>query len=354
MKKNDYRKAVEMIKPEEGVKEVIWDEIMNENAELIKKSPKARKGRAWGYVAAALALVCVVSVSAPAVASELRSLILRETPSYEPLNDAIETSVFTKSDEHIQVTVEELLSDGVVVDMTVKYTALDEVGKQWLDTFEVDTEQYIFSINLKPHMINTIEYGVNYSYGTVELKDRATETERVFLVGLQTSGRTYSDNQGVFTFPLTETTETAMLDISGNVEIRSFKLHGEGVASEYYTPTYIEISPMSFVIYANNHGVYERIQEGDYRAEKWLLPDEEIDSLEKNSYFIMKDGSKEQLPRGAHNTTHSKPENMYSDVMLYSEKYYDISDNNRWVPKLMNLDDFEAVVINGVRFEFEQ
>ncbi len=353
MKKSEYRKAVEMIKPDEGVKEVIWEEIVNENTELVKKSSKVRKGCVWGYVGAALVLICVVGVSAPVVASEIRSLILRETPSYEPLSDAIETSVFTKSDEHIQVTVEELLSDGVVVDMTVKYTALDEIGKQWLAAFEVGSDQYIFSINLKPHMSNTIEYGVNFSYGTVELKDRATETERVFLVGLQTSGRTYSDNLGVFTFPLTETTETTMLDISGNVEIRSFQLQGEGVASEYYTPTYIEISPMSFVIYANNHGVYERIQEGDYRKEKWLLPDEEIDSLEKNSYFVMKDGSVEQLPPGAHNATHSKPENMYSDVMLYSERFHNYSDDYQAIPKIMNLDDFEAVVINGVRFEFE-
>lgn len=346
MKKEDYLKAIEQIAPDEETKNLVWEQLNHQKTE--KKTTFTVRKLCWG--AAALALVCVAGVSAPAVASELKSLILRETPSYGVLNESIETSVYSKADEHIMVTVEELLSDGVVVDMTVKYTALDETGKEWLAGLEANSDDtYIYSVQLTPYMPNTIEYGVNFSYGTVELKDMATETERYFLAKLLISGRTYKDNQGVFRFPLTETVESVMIDISGNVEICSYKLEGEGVASDYYTPTFIEISPMSFVIYANNQGVYERIQDGDYHKETWLLPDEEIDSLEKKSYFIMKDGTKLQLPPGAHNATHAKPENMNSDLMLYSTRFYEEENHT---PRLMNPDDFEAVVLNGVRFEF--
>ena len=92
---------------------------------------------------------------------------------------------------------------------------------------------------------------------------------------------------------------------------------------------------------------------GDYYQEKWLMPDEEIDSLEENSYFIMKDGSRMPLPQGAaHNTTHAKADNLYSDVMLYSECFYSEPKEYRPSPEVMNLDELEAIVINGVRFEF--
>lgn len=353
MKKEEYCKVIDQIKANENIKNDIWENITEKKT----SSPKKVSYRKLAWGAAAVVAVCAVCVSAPAVASEIRSVILRANPSYEELEDSIETAVFEKSDGHIKVTVEELLTDGIVADMTVKYTALDEVGKTWLSSFENDAaqeEKYIFSINLKPYMQNTIEYGVNFSYGTIEQKDKATESERVFLVSLENSGRTYTQHQGVFTFPLTETTESVMIDLSGTVEQRSYKLSASDSASEYYTPTYLELSPMSFVIYAKNHGVYERFVDGSYYEEKWLLPDEELDSLEKKSYFIMKDGSKVALMYGAHNTTYAKSENMYSDVMLYSGRFYDIQESGFPKPKLMNLDDFEAVVINGVRFEFEE
>ena len=349
MRKEEYVNVIEQITPKEEVKKEVWNRVC-QSTEQEKKTVTFKK---WGLVAAVLALVCVAGVSAPAAIAEIRSLILRENPSYGPLADSVETAIFLKEDEHIRVTVEEMLSDGIVVEMTVKYTALDRSGKKWLEKMDAGIARGEYKLNIKPHMINTIEYGVNYSYGAMELEEQATETERVFLLGFQASGRTYTDHQGVFTFPMTETTESVILDVSGNVEIRTFALVGTEEASEYYTPTYIELSPMSFVIYARNHGVFERSQNGDYYEEKWLLPDEEIDSLEENSYFVMRDGSRMPLPQGAaHNTTHAKADNLYSDVMLYSECFYSEPKEYRPSPEVMNLDELEAIVINGVRFEF--
>lgn len=105
------------------------------------------------------------------------------------------------------------------------------------------------------------------------------------------------------------------------------------------TPTYIEISPMSFVIYAKNHGVFERAEDGESYWEKWLLPDEEIKSLETKSYFVMKDGSKEQINYGWCNTTHAKEDNMNSDVILYSNQFLDGTEVIPTTPKLMDVDE---------------
>lgn len=346
MKKEEYKKAVELIQPEEGVKDAVLEDILNEY------SPKEKRkglhvGKALGYAAAALAIICVAGVSTPVVASEIRSLLLREVPGYEELEPVIETAVFTKSDEHVVVSVEEILSDGVVVNMTVKYEAVDETGKEWLSNLMVDNN----TLSIKPYMENTVEYGVNYSYGAKELEDRRSDTERIFLLELQASSRDYSGRQGVFSFPLTGGKEAAMIDISGNVEVYSYQLVSDEVASEYYTPTFIELSPMSFVIYAIGDGVYEEGYDGENHWERWLLPEEEIDSLVDHSYFIMKDGTYLSMPAGAHNTTNPREENMYSDVMLFSTRFRE-QDEIYGDPVLINPDEIEAVVINRARFEF--
>ena len=82
-----------------------------------------------------------------------------------------------------------------------------------------------------------------------------------------------------------------------------------------------------------------------------MLPDEEIKSLETKSNFIMKDGSKEQINYGWCNTTHAKEDNLYSDVMLYSNQFMDYTETFYGEPKLMEIEAIEAVVINGGRFE---
>lgn len=332
MNKKEYLEVMDTIVPPENIKSEIHEKIFHK-----RKHPKRSY---WKVAAASFAIICIAVVSIPVVASSIQSLILERTPSYTPLGDTIETSVYSKSDGHVEVSVEELLSDGVIVNMLVKYTALDETGKLWLKNFELTDN----NLCLDPYMPNTIEYGTNYSRGTEELADQATENERVFFLQLESSSRDYSETKGTFLFPLTQSNEEILLDISGNLEINSFILKAEKEASEYYTPTYIEISPMSFVIYAKGHGVIEEVISDNKPLEIWVLPNKEIDSLENKSYFIMKDGSKIRLDSGWHNTAYPKPENVYSDLMLYSAAF----------SKVMNVDDFEAVVINGVQFKFEE
>jgi len=347
MKKEEYLAAIDQIAPKENVKEEIREKLFT-----TKETPQRKPVFRWGMVAAALAIICLGTLSVPAVASEIRSFILNKFPSYSQITDAIDNAVYSQSDEHILVTVEELLSDGIVVNMTVKYTALDKEGEAWLDTVAPSQNSGPEQLCVKPYMPNTIEYGTNCSYGTQELTEQATKTERLFLLEFVSSSRDYYGDTAVFTFPMTDGQQRTQLDVTGNLPIRSYTLHAEEAASEYYTPTYIEISPMSFVIYAKNHGVYERAADGESYWERWLLPDEELKSLKKKSYFIMKDGSKEPLPYGWHNTTHAKADNMNSDVILYSNQFLDNTEVIPTTPKLMDVDAFEAVVINGVRFEF--
>lgn len=347
MKESEYKKVMDEIKARPGVKEEIWER-------LIEESQTKHPGKVWKYAVAAVAGLCVMICSYPAVASGIRSLLMREMPYYNEVAQSVEEGIFSETDGHILVSVEELLSDGMGVYMTVKYTAQDETGKQWLKEYEPKQVMGSYDLSLVPDMGDWTVSKTNYSYATMELADHAGEEERLFLVKMESSSRDYEAGKGIFYFPMTEGRQETVLDISGNVEVRAFKLSDEESPSQLYTPSFIEISPMSFVIYAYNHGVFERKTEGDYSMERWLMPAEEIDALEDNSYFVMKDGSKEMLPPGGHTTTYPKAENLNSDVVLYHGMFVDYTEKGNPVAKIMNLDEIEAVVIGGVRYEFEK
>jgi len=60
------------------------------------------------------------------------------------------------------------------------------------------------------------------------------------------------------------------------------------------------------------------------------------------------------LPHGAHNATSPKEQNMESDLVLYSGMFYEDADGFFSKPKTMDLDEIEAIVINGVYFSLEE
>jgi len=90
--------------------------------------------------------------------SGINSLILQENEGYNSVGEKIETGIFVKADEHVQVSVEELLTDGMIARMTVKYTALDKKGQKWLEEFKVSTPEGNYALSLKAYMENTLEF----------------------------------------------------------------------------------------------------------------------------------------------------------------------------------------------------
>ncbi len=346
MKKSEYIHVIESMDPRPGVKEEIWENINKEKS-------RRKKEAAWKYVAAALVVIGVATFSLPAVASGIRSLILHEMPFYEPMAEKIETGIYSKSDEHVQMTVEEILSDGMCVYLTVCYTALDEVGRAWLSEYELPAAQYESNLHLKPYVEDYRVSGTNYSWRTIEREELAQENERRFLLILETMSRDYDSGRGVLSYPMTDTLEETILKIDGNVTVVSCALTGKEPISELYQPTYIEISPMSYVVYAKNIGVYERSVHGDILTEKWLMPKEEMDALEE-AFLIMEDGSRYPIRSVSTGATTSKETNQHSDLVLLSGMFSETGEDGKEKPSLIDPDSVVGIEIKGVYHKLEK
>lgn len=340
MKKSKYTEIMNSISPSKEVKDEVWNQIISE------KKPEKKRNLGM-YIAASLMLVCITAVSVPAIASEIRSL-LSDVPAYTSLADQIDTGVFTKSDEHVCLTVEELLSDGMNVYMTVRYEAIDESGRKWLSELDIKNEEqpWNWNLSLKPYVEDYLSSGVNYSYRTYEKEELADEDERWFLLTLETSSRDYDSGKGKLVFPMTDGIEETYIEMKGNVETLGYALAAEEKVSDIYEPTYMEVSPMSYVIYAQNYGVYEDVENGQL----WNMPDAELDELSSSTYFIMADGSKYKLNVVSSAATHATEENHYSDLVLLSGFFRDYSNFGE-EPVLFDPNEVVGVEIKGVRYQ---
>lgn len=343
MNKKDFNHVMDTILPTDGVKEDIWDTIQT-------SKKKNYTTKTWLSLAASLVLVCVVIYSVPVIAAEIQSRLLEKMPSYEPLAEQIKTNVFSKTDEHLCITVDELLSDGMRVYMFVHYTALDDTGREWLSEYTYPSQGNNPDLNLEPYIGDSLTSGVNYSRPTYEQTELATENERYFIVGFESSSRDYDSGQGIFSFPMTGKKESAVIDVSSNMDILSYALQSEEKISELYDPSYIELSPMSFVVFAKNNGVYEQV--GNKKT--WLMPNEELDLLEKTTYLLMEDGTKQPIYSDSSGTTHPKETNHYSDLVLLSGFFKENNEEYPGVPILIDPEKVIGIEIKGQTYLFKE
>ncbi len=342
MRKNDLINAFSQITADETKKQQIRRNLLTTK----EKKPKIIRKP----LVALIAFACVFACSIPVVAESVKSALKEKFPEAETMQENIQYSFYDDNDGHIQMTVEEFLSDEMTVLMTVHYKALDEKGKEWLlnRNFENDAKASVSigygsgaGFGIAPDMQdNTIIHGVNVSFNTEELTDFRTDTDRYFVLYYEASSRDYDSGEGIFAYPMTNSHKTVYLDTKGNVSVETFELLSDKVPSEYFKPTHIEISDLSFVIYAMQNGVYETFSEPRNYGQRWILPDEEYNNI--RIYLVTESGKTERL-NGWMNATHPDEKNNYSDLVLLSGR----------LPDGIKAEDVVGIEINGVIYELK-
>lgn len=270
----------------------------------IKKNLKRRIGRRRirpAAVAACLILFCVTGSVISYAQTEsgpvkwVRGLLAGE----ENISEYVKETVFTDSDEHLKVEVEELLSDGQRVFATVRYEALDEQGQQWLSKV-LDPDLGAKDLAPDEHLtlLNRKENGIIvYS---MEVDEYRTDVSRTLFVGYETGEMEDSDvSEAVLTYQLTDGEHSTKLDTVSNLPWYSYKLtaeNGEKI-SDNYEVTRIQFSKLSFTIYGRL--TYEKLQEvgiDDLEPEDWQkIFGETVGQI----YMIQSDGAEIPVGTGA-------------------------------------------------------
>lgn len=293
--RQEYNKLFDKITSERSDKELLEGAIRK--AENMKQKRKFNKKAVIVPVAAAITLALGgVGVGAAFGFDHLTNMF----GANEALVSEIQSNVFEDSDGHVKVTVEQLLSDGRYVHAAVHYEALDERGISWLASEPFGTE-----LN-SSHSILHIKCDDAYcsgvaSYGSIEAEELRTETDRYFYLHSQIDTGTWSGSEflGSINYPLTSKNKTASLELDSFIETRRFNIVGEERSSKYLTPLYIDISHLSYCLYAqDDYGLVERTDfpEGGYSESMTVSFEEAQEEIwDKGAVLICADGERIEL-----------------------------------------------------------
>lgn len=265
MKQTKYFEAIEQISVSEEKQEEVWKAVLDRTEAGNKKKRSIPR---WRGAAAAAVIVCVLAVSGTAFADDIQEFFKGILTQNENVKNDVEENVFSDTDGHVSMQVEELLSDEMVILATIRYEALDATGQEWLASFDpevpfnaedpADWNDAI--LQMEPDSQgNTVENGVNCSVGCEALKEYTTEKEKIFFLNIQASESAPALEQVILTYEMTDKLYTATLDTSTNVPVYEYdlSLRNHEAVSKYYTPTVLRISKLSYCVYGFNHGLYE-------------------------------------------------------------------------------------------------
>ena len=276
-------------------------------AEKIMQKKKINRKALTVPIAAALSLVVVAVGVGAAFGYEHLTTIFGGN---ESLLSEIQTNVFEDNDGHVSVAIEQLATDGRYMHAFVHYTALDEQGQEWLNEKEFIRDIVDERGHYHSYLINLIytddELPLGYpSYGSscFEIEEQRTETDRYFYLyrSLGHPVEWYNDDfKQYFGYVLTDN-EIRVPQLTGyevTVSTR-YRIVGDERCSKYITPTYLELSPFSFVLYADDdYGMitHEDLPSGGY-AEYINISDEEYDRevSDLDFYIVLTDGTKVEL-----------------------------------------------------------
>jgi len=286
MMNNRISKTIGKIAPDDGQKARMLASI-ERKAGAMNAPVCAHTGRKVLRVAAvAAALCCVFGMTA--FAEEIGSFFSGIFVKDAIVADNVLTGVYNDNDGHVNMAVEELLSDGMAVRLVVRYQALDQQGKEWLDSLSgsndtLDSKAF-FGLKVWPAIkdLNMAEYGVNWGWGAYELEELRTETERCFVLSMSADRSGWGTDDVEFTYTMTDGKKTTLLSIVTDIEKKVIAMDAPEDSDKLYAPLKATLTPLSIVIEGKHFGLIENgteYTEDGYTIYQRVTAEEKVDSL---------------------------------------------------------------------------
>lgn len=250
--KHEIKKYFDGITSERSDEEFLRGAIERAEDDM-KKHRTFKKAVIIPFAAAVTIAVCGVGVGAAYGFEHLTEVF----KGNENITAEIQTNIFSDTDGHVSVTIEQLVSDGRHVHAAVHYEALDEVGQEWLSKDEVFlTNDYNCNelLNIKHLDENGNEENPG-SYGSIEITEQRTETDRYFYTKCEVYKEYWDQDKldMIFNYPMRGgLLEKAQFEIVSTLVSKEYKIVGNERSSKYLTPTHIDISALSYALYAHD------------------------------------------------------------------------------------------------------
>lgn len=280
-----YRDAMDTVHASTELIEKTKGLVLGEN-----KSPNRRKRyrRLAVAMGTAAAVFCIVmTVPHTSVAKYVKNAFRGFWGEKQEVSSSVQKGIFEDDeDEHVKVSVEELLSDEMYISAVVKYQAKDKEGKEWLRkggmVFGVKTiEQLSISDPIR-----------RIGGGATELEEYRTDSVRYYIVQFEAREWAESMKNCVLQYTLPNLVRReAELDTSANVPVYEYALKAEGQKklSSFYEPKVLRLTKLTMGVYGKDTGMSVKSDTMDAFSDEYLAAGkkEELKSIQ----LIKKDGS---------------------------------------------------------------
>ncbi len=346
--KEEYNRLFDKIASERSDNELL--EAAVRKAERMNKTKRLNRKAVAVPIAAAAVLVAVGTGAGAAFGgfdalSELFG-------ANNALVSEIRNEVFADSDSHVNITVQQLISDGRSIRAAVRYEALDDIGREWLATAGFGSDDIRLCTSDGNSYVSR--------YGAHELTEYRTETERYCSVNYLVADYGWNKNLQfdiVYSLPTKENC-SAPIDVQATIDSRRYRISGENRCSDYLTPTVLDISPLTYALYAHDDYGVEAFEEKDGISthKTYITPEQYAEQIGgKEFVLVLSDGGRIHLFRERSGIRLYPDGDLYSDYLWGSDEIFDAgkpyNDFERSFTFAFSLDELVGIEIGGVHYD---
>lgn len=288
---NEIKNAFETMNPTGAQKARMLSGIKSRLEEESGR-PAARRGAKWLRIAAvAAALCCLFSMTA--FADEISRFIAGVFAGDAVVGEEVKTNVFYDTDGHVEVFVEEVVSDLSNVRIVLCYNALDKEGEEWLASLSrqgSDPVWYNDDSDYRLRIWPVVKwYESGGASGVNELEEYRTDTRRRFVLFLELFHDYWGTKARICYSVTGNVPRTTDIDVSTNIEKRVYELDSPTETERFYRPTFVKLSPLSVTVGGENLGLfyYRESHNGLHTEFGTLHPEASVESMR----IIYRDGT---------------------------------------------------------------
>lgn len=331
----EFNEAMDKLCPSDEQRNRMFDravDMAEASSPSVKKRPKMK------IIAVSIIAVAAMVGTTTAFADEIKSVLYHFFKDDSTISEEIIENVYEDTDGHVDFSVSRIVSDKMNTYAIVKYTALDDTGKQWLDkrfaAFDiVSKSEDILNRGLFIEPDNYADHHVNFSWGMndEEITDSDDENSRVFKVSCNANDVVFdSDYVKVRYVMSTGEERSARLNVSESLELIDIKLDSSIAADRLYTPTGVKLSPLGIMVYGKNNGWFssDHAFEDHVDIESFKVVTKDSSVIKCTIFISMSDVSEK-------------------------EKGYDIQIISTFFKEPVDIDNIAGIWLDGVFFEFK-
>jgi len=330
----EFNEAMDKICPSDEQKSRMFDNALSmaeASSTSVKKRPKMK------VIAVSLIAAAAMVGTTTAFADEIKTAFYNFFKDDSTISEQIIENIYEDTDGHVDFSVSRIVSDKMNTYAIVKYTALDETGKKWLDkrfaSFDiVGKAEDILNRGLYIEPDNYEDHYVNFSFGLndEEITDSDEDNSRVFKLSCNSNDVVFDSDYVKVRYVMSSGEERyARLNVSESVELIDIKLDSSIAADRLYTPTGVKLSPLGIMVYGKDKG--------------WFSSNHEIEDCVDTGAFkvVTKDGADIKCTNFI----------SMSDVSE-KEKGYDIQIISTFFKEPVDVNNIAGIWIDGVYYQF--